>query len=255
MWSTCAFWSWKRRSRWPRWRAPRWASRWRWKWKAPAALPASWCASTRRSARARAASWSMCASTCRQKLRAGMFARGALVLGQRAAVVAVPVSAVRTEGERAFVYASSATRWRNARCNSACATKPADGRNRRRPRRGAEIVRNNLGTLRSGSQVRRVRPDGTQDARHVVHPPVDPQSGAGHHDDDGLHRGGAILYQRLPVDQFPDITFGGGGADRIPGRAPESVESDVSARSRRSSIPSPASTRSFRTPTRALRSS
>ncbi|WP_368667206.1 efflux RND transporter periplasmic adaptor subunit, partial [Cupriavidus taiwanensis] len=93
-----------------------------------------------------------------QKLRAGMFARGALVLGQRAAVVAVPVSAVRTEGERAFVYAIE---------RDTLAERPVQLGLRDEAGgmveivagldAGAEIVRNNLGTLRSGSQVRLVK--------------------------------------------------------------------------------------------------
>ncbi|SPA05331.1 hypothetical protein CBM2625_A190093 [Cupriavidus taiwanensis] len=53
----------------------------------------------------------------------------------------------------------------------------------------------------------------------MVHPPVDPQPGAGHHDDDGLHRGGAILLPAAAGRPVPGHHLpGGGGADRIPGR-------------------------------------
>nr|WP_232431322.1 efflux RND transporter periplasmic adaptor subunit [Cupriavidus sp. UYPR2.512] len=93
-----------------------------------------------------------------QVLRAGMFARGALVLGQRAAVVAVPVSSVRTEGERAFVYAIERDTLAERpvqlgmRDEAGGMVEIVSGLNA-----GTEIVRNNFGMLRSGSQVRRVK--------------------------------------------------------------------------------------------------
>ncbi|WP_454752325.1 efflux RND transporter periplasmic adaptor subunit [Cupriavidus necator] len=92
------------------------------------------------------------------RLRAGMFARGALVLGERAGVVAVPVSAVRMEGERAFVYAIDKDTLAERpvqlgiRDEASGLVEIVSGLDA-----GAEIVRNNLGTLRSGSQVRRVK--------------------------------------------------------------------------------------------------
>ncbi|GLC91989.1 RND transporter [Cupriavidus sp. TA19] len=92
------------------------------------------------------------------KLRAGMFARGALVLGERSAVVAVPVSAVRMEGERAFVYAidkdvlAEHPVQLGVRDEGSGLVEIVSGLDA-----GTEIVRTNLGTLRSGSQVRRVK--------------------------------------------------------------------------------------------------
>ncbi|MCY1234994.1 Multidrug resistance protein MdtA [compost metagenome] len=93
-----------------------------------------------------------------QTLRAGMFARGALVLGERAGVVAVPSSAVRTEGERAFVYAIDKDTLAERpvqlgiRDEASGMVEIVSGLDA-----GTEIVRNNLGTLRSGSQVKRVK--------------------------------------------------------------------------------------------------
>ncbi|TDF67685.1 efflux RND transporter periplasmic adaptor subunit [Cupriavidus sp. L7L] len=92
------------------------------------------------------------------KLRAGMFARGALVLGQRSGVVAVPASAVRMEGERAFVYAidkdvlAERPVQLGVRDEGSGMVEIVSGLEA-----GTEIVRTNLGTLRSGSQVRRVK--------------------------------------------------------------------------------------------------
>jgi len=92
------------------------------------------------------------------KLRAGMFARGALVLGKRSGVIAVPVSAVRTEGERAFVYVID---------KDTLAERPVKLGVRDEENglveivsgidSGTEVVRNNLGTLRAGSRVKRVK--------------------------------------------------------------------------------------------------
>ncbi|AEI78126.1 cation/multidrug efflux system, mebrane-fusion component AcrA [Cupriavidus necator N-1] len=93
-----------------------------------------------------------------QTLRAGMFARGALVLGERAGVAAVPSSAVRTEGERAFVYAIDKDTLAERpvqlgiRDEASGMVEIVSGLDA-----GTEIVRNNLGTLRSGSQVKRVK--------------------------------------------------------------------------------------------------
>ncbi|MBY4949050.1 efflux RND transporter periplasmic adaptor subunit [Cupriavidus respiraculi] len=92
------------------------------------------------------------------RLRAGMFAKGALVLGEQADAIAVPVTAVRTEGERSFVYVvengvlaekAVQTGVRDEESGMvAIVSGLADG---------ARVVRNNLGTLRVGSQVRLVK--------------------------------------------------------------------------------------------------
>lgn len=92
------------------------------------------------------------------RLRAGMFAKGALVLGEQADAIAVPVTAVRTEGERSFVYVvengvlaekAVQTGVRDEESGMvAIVSGLADG---------AQVVRNNLGTLRVGSQVRLVK--------------------------------------------------------------------------------------------------
>ncbi len=80
------------------------------------------------------------------------------MLGQRAALVAVPVSSVRTEGERAFVYAIERDTLAERpvqlgmRDEAGGMVEIVSGLNT-----GTEIVRNNLGTLRSGSQVKRVK--------------------------------------------------------------------------------------------------
>jgi len=92
------------------------------------------------------------------KLRAGMFARGALVLGERNGVVSVPTSAVRSDGDRAFVYVvengllDERAVQTGVRDEGSAMVEITSGL-----AAGAEIVRNNLGTLRSGSQVRRVK--------------------------------------------------------------------------------------------------
>ena len=89
------------------------------------------------------------------RLRAGMFAQGGLVLGQRAGVVSVPITAVRTEGERAFVYViengvlAERPVQLGIRDDSTGLVEIAGGL-----ASGAQVVRSNLGTLRVGSQVR-----------------------------------------------------------------------------------------------------
>jgi RND family efflux transporter MFP subunit len=92
------------------------------------------------------------------RLRAGMFAQGALVLGEQANAVAVPMTAVRTESERSFVYVVE---------NGVLAERPVQTGVRDEESGmvaivsgladGAQVVRNNLGTLRVGSQVRLVK--------------------------------------------------------------------------------------------------
>ncbi len=89
------------------------------------------------------------------RLRAGMFAQGALELGKRAGVVAVPVAAVRREGERAFVYVVE----NGVLGERAVKTGIADDASGMVEitsglPAGAEVVRNNLGTLRTGSRVK-----------------------------------------------------------------------------------------------------
>ncbi|TWG86410.1 RND family efflux transporter MFP subunit [Cupriavidus gilardii J11] len=93
-----------------------------------------------------------------RRLRAGMFAQGGLVLGTRAGVVTVPITAVRNDGERAFVYTidSGALAERpvtlGARDDTSGLVEIASGL-----ASGAQVVRTNLGTLRVGSQVRLVK--------------------------------------------------------------------------------------------------
>ncbi|MBP0625475.1 efflux RND transporter periplasmic adaptor subunit [Cupriavidus consociatus] len=93
-----------------------------------------------------------------QLLRGGMFARGTLALGQRAGVVAVPASAVRTEGERVFVYAIDRATLAERpvqlgiRDEASGLVEIVSGLDA-----GAEIVRIDLGALHSGSQVRRIK--------------------------------------------------------------------------------------------------
>ncbi|MGO4325637.1 efflux RND transporter periplasmic adaptor subunit [Cupriavidus sp. 2TAF22] len=92
------------------------------------------------------------------RLRAGMFAQGALVLGQHAGVVAVPATAIRSDGERAFVYTVE---------NGMLAEREVKPGIRDDERglveiagglsAGAQVVRNNLGTLRAGSRVKLVK--------------------------------------------------------------------------------------------------
>ncbi|KWR90179.1 efflux RND transporter periplasmic adaptor subunit [Cupriavidus sp. IDO] len=92
------------------------------------------------------------------RLRAGMFARGALVLGKRDGVIAVPASSVRTEGDRAFVYVIEKDTLTERpvqlgiRDEASGLVEIVSGLDA-----GTEIVRNNLGTLRTGSQVKRVK--------------------------------------------------------------------------------------------------
>lgn len=91
------------------------------------------------------------------KLRAGMFAKGALVLGQRQGVVAVPGTAVRSEGEATYLYTvengvlAERKVQLGIRDEGSGLVEVTGGL-----AAGAEVVRNNLGTLRTGSQVRRI---------------------------------------------------------------------------------------------------
>ena len=65
---------------------------------------------------------------------------------------------------------------------------------------------------------------------------------------------GVFSYQRLSVDQFPNIDFPTVVvAMDYPGASPEIVESEVTRRSRKRSTPSPASARCTRAPTKARR--
>lgn len=94
-----------------------------------------------------------------RRLRAGMFAQGGLVLGTRAGVVTVPITAVRNDGgERAFVYTidngvlAERPVTLGARDDTSGLVEIASGL-----ASGAQVVRTNLGTLRVGSQVRLVK--------------------------------------------------------------------------------------------------
>ncbi|MGE8363258.1 efflux RND transporter periplasmic adaptor subunit [Cupriavidus sp.] len=92
------------------------------------------------------------------RLRAGMFAQGTLVLGRHAGVVAVPATAVRSDGERAFVYSveNDVLAERQVklgiRDDESGLVEIASGL-----AAGAKVVRNNLGTLRAGSRVKLVK--------------------------------------------------------------------------------------------------
>ncbi|WP_420993364.1 efflux RND transporter periplasmic adaptor subunit [Cupriavidus sp. 30B13] len=92
------------------------------------------------------------------RLRAGMFAQGTLVLGHRAGVVAVPATAIRGDGGRAFVYSveNGVLAEREVRPGirdeESGLVEIAGGL-----AAGAQVVRNNLGTLRAGSRVKLVK--------------------------------------------------------------------------------------------------
>lgn len=91
-------------------------------------------------------------------LRSGMFAQGGLVLGERNGVISVPATAVRTEGERSFVYVidngllAERTVTTGVRDEATGLTEITGGL-----ADGAQVVRNNLGSLRTGSQVKLVK--------------------------------------------------------------------------------------------------
>lgn len=87
------------------------------------------------------------------RLRAGQFVKGGLVLERRAQVLAVPAIAVRSEGERHFVYAIDAQgklaeQAVQTGLRSADQIEITGGL-----QAGTRIVRNNLGTLRTGTPV------------------------------------------------------------------------------------------------------
>jgi membrane fusion protein (multidrug efflux system) len=87
------------------------------------------------------------------RLRAGQFVTGGLVMERRAQVLAIPTIAVRTEGERHFVYAIDAQgqlieRVVQTGLRSADQVEITGGLEA-----GTRIVRNNLGTLRTGTPV------------------------------------------------------------------------------------------------------
>ncbi|MCP3019253.1 efflux RND transporter periplasmic adaptor subunit [Cupriavidus basilensis] len=92
------------------------------------------------------------------RLRAGMFAQGSLVLGHHAGVVAVPATAVRNDGEHAFVYSvendvlAERQVTLGIRDDASGLVEIASGL-----ATGANVVRNNLGTLRAGSRVKLVK--------------------------------------------------------------------------------------------------
>lgn len=85
-----------------------------------------------------------------RKLRAGQFVQGGLVLDSRPKALAVPSIAVRSEGERHFVYAIEngklVEKIVETGLRSADAVEITRGLDA-----GAQVVRNNLGTLRTGS--------------------------------------------------------------------------------------------------------
>lgn len=87
------------------------------------------------------------------QLRAGQFVKGGLILEQRPQVLAIPAIAVRTEGERHFVYVIDAQgklaeQAVQTGLRSADQVEITGGL-----QAGTRIVRNNLGTLRTGTPV------------------------------------------------------------------------------------------------------
>lgn len=102
-------------------------------------------------------------------LRVGMFAEARLTLAKKADVLTVPQSAIRSDGDRAFVYAiensklvqrpvTLGTSGQNG--ESGAAVEVVQGLDR-----GAQIVRTNLGSLRTGTIVKFSQASGATVAR------------------------------------------------------------------------------------------
>jgi RND family efflux transporter MFP subunit len=89
------------------------------------------------------------------RVRAGMFAQGGLTLERKAGVLAVPASAVRTEGERRFVYAIENGKLAEKQVQTGVRSDEAGGLVEITSGLAADarIVKNNLGTLRVGAPV------------------------------------------------------------------------------------------------------
>lgn len=94
-----------------------------------------------------------------QTLKAGMFAKGSLVLSTRRAEVLVPVTALRTEGAASFVYTLAGDRLMRQDVTVGLANE-AEGRSEilKGLAPGARVVRSNLGTLKVGALVRLAAP-------------------------------------------------------------------------------------------------
>lgn len=96
------------------------------------------------------------------RLRAGLFAQGLLVIGNRAGVIAVPETAIRDAGGRTFVYLLDNDRLVERDVLTGVRDETAPTREgmgvlveiRRGLAAGDRIVGLNLGTLRAGSQAR-----------------------------------------------------------------------------------------------------
>lgn len=96
------------------------------------------------------------------RMRAGLFAQGLLVVGNRAGVIAVPETAIRDAGGRTFVYLIDNDRLVERDVVSGVRDETAPTREgmgvlveiRRGLAAGDRIVGLNLGTLRAGSQAR-----------------------------------------------------------------------------------------------------
>lgn len=102
-------------------------------------------------------------------LRVGMFAEARLTLAKKDDVLTVPQSAIRTDGDRAFVYAIENSKLvqrpvtlgaSGQHSGSGAAVEVVQGLDH-----GAQIVRTNLGSLRAGTIVKFAQPAGATVAR------------------------------------------------------------------------------------------
>ena len=96
----------------------------------------------------------------RATLRVGMFGTGSVTVGSTAKVLAVPASAVRTDGPRHSVYAISGGKLTEVAVTTG-ATGDADNASwtelvNPTLKDGQQVVKDNLGALRIGSTVRMV---------------------------------------------------------------------------------------------------
>ncbi|MGT2495273.1 efflux RND transporter periplasmic adaptor subunit [Cupriavidus basilensis] len=143
-------------------------------WKAAAASRASWIAhQPRGQPGTRSIMVYVRVDNPDARLRAGMFAQGALVLGRHAGVAAVPATAVRSDGERAFVYSveNDVLAERQVklgiRDDESGLVEIASGL-----AAGAKVVRNT--SRHPARRQPRQAGQGAGAPAHVVHPPVHP---------------------------------------------------------------------------------
>jgi hypothetical protein len=156
-------------------------------------------------------------------LRQGLFAQGTLGTAQ-AALLAVPLSAVRTDKPNPYVQVVENDKVAHKRCRPACAavTRAMPTARRWWPSTGigagTMVLQGSVGSLREGTTVRS-RPSLPSPLSHVVHPRQPAEPGVCHHGHAGHRGAGPVFLPAAAGRPVPQHRLsGGGGHGRIPRR-------------------------------------